>query len=148
MEKYGTPNADISLKESCDTFRSLHRQHWHPFHHLTLIRPPLQTFSFYRLKVPAEYRYLPTPNDLHRYERRELQRSSICYILVNLMCLATELRLLKQHHLCRDMKGSVIKRNNQWQNALHASPITLNRDSPSAQKDLIALHFPSLFTLQ
>lgn len=69
----------------------------------------IRAFSFHRLTFWLNICYLPPSNNLYRYERRELQRCSIWHIPVNLICLATELRFFKQHHLHREKKDNVKK---------------------------------------
>lgn len=76
----------------CDTFRNLKEQRCHP---------------------SISHGNSPSSNNFHRYERRELQGGRICYISVNLIRLAAELSVLKQHHLWGDIKGGIIKKSNQ-----------------------------------
>lgn len=77
--------------------------------HLTLARPAfictaMQNSNAYNyvpfiIKCRSSACHLPSSDNLHRYERRELESGSICHIPVDLICLATELSILKQHHL-------------------------------------------------
>lgn len=99
-------NAEVSLNEPATQAAQQSQNH------LTLIKGRL-------MRVPVENCYLPSSDDLHGYERRELQSRCICHIPVNLIHLTTELSILKQHHLSRDTSGSTLIRNNQWPNCIH-----------------------------